>query len=66
MDTYQKLSIKGSTRETRGNEEKVLFEENDELPGRGSDQEFKNVMMNDDNKTKFNKIIAEHAANPLF
>ena len=57
-DTHHSYFIK----ETGGFEAKVLilFEENDKLP----DNLPPDLLQNEENKTSFNLIIAQHASNP--
>lgn len=61
-DRYEKASIKGATRVSRGTEGEVIFNESDNLP-----TNFGKVFLsNNKNKIKFNDLIQRVAANPLF
>ena len=62
LDTYQRCSVKGSTREDRGNEAIFVFKEDDNLP-KDFASEF---LLNDQNKIKLNQMVCECASNPLF
>ena len=62
-DTYQNLSIKGTTREARGVGGTINFSEDDDMP---EASKMKDFFQSSVNKTKLIEIIQKHAVNPLF